>query len=206
MLRHQPGLPHSLGGVIVLAGGKSSRLGGLHKPALPLAGQSLLGHLLTALDGLPTIIVGLSDGISDEQIARVTLAREDPPGGGPVAAIAAGARHLAPDTELVAIVAADMPFLTRGHFDRLVGVLGDHDVAVPVARDRQQWLASVWKVAALRRALIVIGDPLNQSVRNLAALLDVRFLGITDADELRQLLDIDTPDDLNNARRMSDDG
>ena len=115
-------------------------------------------------------------------------------------------RHLGPDAAVVAVVAADMPFLTRAHFDRLADVLGDHEVAVPVARGRQQWLASVWNVAALRRALIVIGDPTGQSVRTLAALLDVRFLGVTNADELRQLFDIDTPDDLNNARRMSDDG
>lgn len=190
----------------MLAGGRSSRLGGVHKPALPLADQSLLGHLLTALEGLPTVIVGLPDGISAEQLARVTVTREEPPGGGPVAALAAGVHHLAPDAELVAVAAADMPFLTRAHFDRLIDVLGDHEVAVPVARDRQQWLASVWNVASLRRALIVIGDPVNQSVRNLAALLDVRFLGVTDTEEQHQLFDIDTPDDLNNARRMSDDG
>lgn len=178
----------------------------MHKPALPLAGQSLLGHLLTALDGLPTVVVGLPDGISDEQLSRVTVTREEPPGGGPVAALAAGVPHLAPDATLVAVVASDMPFLTRSHFDRLVDVLGDHEVAVPVSGDRQQWLASVWTVAALRRALIIIGDPVNQSVRNLAALLDVRFLRVTDAKQIHQLFDIDTPEDLNNARRMSEDG
>lgn len=190
----------------MLAGGRSSRLGGTHKPALPVADRSLLEHVLLAFTGVPTVVVGRAEGIPDHLRAVTTVVRESPPGGGPVAAVAEGIRHIAADTVLVAIAAGDMPFLTQKHFLRLINELHDHDVVVPVARAREQWLASVWSITPLRRALDALGDPSNQSVHKLAAALDVRLLEISDDDGVHQLFDIDTPDDLHTARRMSDDG
>lgn len=206
MARHRSDPPPVLDGAIVLAGGRGTRLGGTHKPAIPLAGRPLVGRLLDVFDDIATVVVGLPDGVPDELRSRITVTREHPPGGGPVAALAEGVRCFGPKTALVAVAAADMPFLTRGHFDRLVDSLGEHDAAVPTTDGRCQWLASVWRLDGLRRALGAIGDPANQAVRTLAAPLDVQFAPMTRPDELRELFDIDTPNDLDEARRMTNDG
>ncbi|MGC4769808.1 molybdenum cofactor guanylyltransferase [Micromonospora sp. DT44] len=95
---------------VVLAGGAARRMGGVDKPALPVGGRSMRDRVLAAVgDAAPRVLVGPADGVPDD--VRVT--REDPPGGGPVAATAAGLALLDRDTTLVALLAADLPLLTR---------------------------------------------------------------------------------------------
>ncbi|WP_377640805.1 molybdenum cofactor guanylyltransferase [Oryzobacter terrae] len=88
---------------VVLAGGTSRRFGS-DKLAAPLRGSTVLDE---ALDGLPAdwpvVVVGA------ERATRRTVVwtREDPPGGGPLAAVAAGLALVG--THLVAVLAGDMP-------------------------------------------------------------------------------------------------
>ncbi|MGH3739543.1 MAG: molybdenum cofactor guanylyltransferase, partial [Micromonosporaceae bacterium] len=80
---------------IVLAGGAARRLGGADKPGLAVAGRSLLSRVLDAVaDAYPRIVVGPPRQLPGD----VILTREQPPGGGPVAALAAGLAAL--DTAL----------------------------------------------------------------------------------------------------------
>ncbi|APU14361.1 MULTISPECIES: NTP transferase domain-containing protein [Actinoalloteichus] len=77
---------------VVLAGGGGRRLGGVHKPALTAGGRTLLDRVLHALRGVrPVVVVGPT--ISTE--VEVHWTREEPPLGGPVAALAAGLDRLA---------------------------------------------------------------------------------------------------------------
>ncbi|WP_433536262.1 molybdenum cofactor guanylyltransferase [Micromonospora sp. CA-249363] len=95
---------------VVLAGGAARRMGGVDKAALPIGGRSMRDRVLAAVgDAAPRVLVGPGDGVPD----GVRVTREDPPGGGPVAAMAAGLALLDPDTTLVALLAADLPLLTR---------------------------------------------------------------------------------------------
>ena len=89
--------------VVVLAGGTSRRFGS-DKLAAPLRGSTVLDTVLASLpSGWPVVAVGPSR----ETRCEVTWTREDPPGGGPLAGVSAGVA-LVP-TELVAVVAGDMP-------------------------------------------------------------------------------------------------
>ncbi|WP_422737499.1 molybdenum cofactor guanylyltransferase [Micromonospora sp. WMMD729] len=162
---------------VVLAGGAARRMGGVDKPALPVGGRSMRDRVLAAVgDAAPRVLVGPGDGLPDD--VRVT--REDPPGGGPVAATAAGSALLDPDTTVVALLAADLPLLTRAAIGDLLthlaaaespalaapadGPSGPRAGAVrapePVdgvcfvdADGRRQSLCGVWRVDALRTAL-----------------------------------------------------
>lgn len=74
---------------IVLAGGKARRLGGASKPDLIVGDDTLLDLALAACEvahAAPVVVVG------PDSLARdgVLITREDPPGGGPAAGIAAG--------------------------------------------------------------------------------------------------------------------
>ncbi|MEV0153485.1 NTP transferase domain-containing protein [Micromonospora sp. NPDC050686] len=95
---------------VVLAGGAARRMGGVDKPARPVGGRPMRDRVLDAVvDAVPRILVGPPGPVPPD--VRVT--REEPPGGGPVAALAAGLALLPPTTATVALLAADLPLLTR---------------------------------------------------------------------------------------------
>ncbi|MGW3786197.1 molybdenum cofactor guanylyltransferase [Micromonospora chokoriensis] len=140
---------------VVLAGGAARRMGGVDKPALPVGGRPMRDRVLAAVaDATPRVLVGPVDAVPN----GVRVAREDPPGGGPVAAAAAGLAVLDPDTTLVALLAADLPLLTRSAIgellDQLTRVEPQPDGACFVDGDgRRQSLCGVWRVPALRAGL-----------------------------------------------------
>ena len=78
---------------VVLAGGAASRMGGADKPALPVGGRPMRDRVLAAVAAAaPRVLVGPS--VLAPPDVRVT--REEPPGGGPVAAVSAGLALLRP--------------------------------------------------------------------------------------------------------------
>jgi len=90
--------------VVVLAGGTSRRFGS-DKLAAPLGGSTVLDTVLGSLPPeWPVVVVG-----PPRECRRlVTWTREDPPGGGPLAGVAAGVDAVT--TDLAAVVAGDMPY------------------------------------------------------------------------------------------------
>ncbi|MGD8199244.1 NTP transferase domain-containing protein [Ornithinimicrobium sp. W1679] len=92
--------------LLVLAGGRGSRLGGRDKGALVVEGRPLLDRVLSAAPVLGGRVVVVGRGPVPEGVLR-TL--EDPPDGGPVAGIAAGLAALGTGSDWVAVVAVDQP-------------------------------------------------------------------------------------------------
>ncbi|MEU4771004.1 NTP transferase domain-containing protein [Micromonospora sp. NPDC023644] len=137
---------------VVLAGGAARRMGGVDKPARTVGGRPMRDRVLTAVaDAAPRILVGPPGPVP----AGVRVTREEPVGGGPVAAAAAGLALLDPGTPVVALLAADLPLLTRAAVGGLLDQLdAGHDGACYVDGDgRRQTLCGVWRVAPLRAAL-----------------------------------------------------
>ncbi|WP_326619737.1 molybdenum cofactor guanylyltransferase [Streptomyces decoyicus] len=100
---------------IVLAGGAARRLGGADKPSLSVGGRPLLDRVLAACpDAAITVVVGPRRPAT----RAVVHALEDPPGGGPLAALDAGLRHTTAPTVLV--LSADLPFLTAATVQSLL--------------------------------------------------------------------------------------
>jgi len=103
---------------VVLAGGAARRLGGEDKPGVRVGGRTLLDRVLAACaDATRTVVVA-----DPRSTARpVEWAREDPPGGGPLAALDAGLRHTA--APYVLVLSADLPFLEEKTVRRLLETL-----------------------------------------------------------------------------------
>ncbi|MEU3988271.1 molybdenum cofactor guanylyltransferase [Streptomyces platensis] len=148
--------------LVVLAGGAARRLGGADKPALSVGGRPLLDRVLAACpDAATTVVVGPARPTD----RAVVHALEDPPGGGPLAALDAGLRHTTTPTVLV--FSADLPFLTaatvRGLLaaaTRTTDAAGPGGSAAPrdgaMLRDasgRDQPLVAAYRAEPLRRAL-----------------------------------------------------
>ena len=174
---------------------------GSHKPVLDVGGRPLVARVLDAAGDLPALVVGPGQGVPE----GVRVVMERVPGGGPVAGLAAAVEALTADPRAplpyaVAVLAADLPFVTSDHVDRLLAALhgpGEADLAVTVDRDgRPNWLCAAWRLTALRARLDDLGDAYGSSMRRLAD--GIRTQSVDDPAELA--LDVDTPDDLARAR------
>jgi molybdopterin-guanine dinucleotide biosynthesis protein A len=176
---------------VVLCGGAARRFGADKTRAL-LGDSSLLERVVGGLPAAwPVLCVGPERPLGRD----VQWVREDPPGGGPVAALAAALPLVT--TPLVVVLGGDMPY-AAGPAPGLVARLGaDHDADAVAARDgdgRTQPLLAAYRVLALRDALpeAPAGTPLMR-------LLDALRVEVVDA-RWPLTLDVDTPADLEEAR------
>lgn len=216
----RPGVAYS---AIILAGGAGRRLGGPDKPTLVVGGRRLMDAVLDAVTDADRRIVVGPDSLwsAGRPAAGVERVLEAPPGGGPVAGLAAGLAQLidppagergeASDlkrypVDLVAVLAADLPFLTGGAVGRLRDALltdSTVDGAVYVDGDRRrQTLCGMWRVGPLHAAL----DRLAPAGHAGARMRDL-LAGLRTADVRHQeagpppWYDCDEPDDLIKARK-----
>ena len=142
---------------VVLAGGEARRLGGVDKPALSVGGISLLDRVLGACvaAGAQSLTVVGPERTTDFD---VVWTRESPVGGGPVPAVAAGLA--AGSSPLVAVLAADLPFLDADALRALLDGLQRSEVdaetdanAYVDAHGHIQPLVAVYRRRALAAAL-----------------------------------------------------
>jgi molybdenum cofactor guanylyltransferase len=180
---------------LVLAGGRAKRLGGRPKPQLEVGGRSMLATVLAAATGASArVVVGPPQPVPP----GVVVVREEPPGGGPVAALRAGLALVG--TEVVAVLAADLPFLTAGVIDELRARLTGDGVLVVDDTGQDQLLLGAWRTAALRAA-VAAAPPGPTSMRRVLAPLAVRRLRpAVPEGQPPPWTDCDTPADLDRAR------
>jgi molybdenum cofactor guanylyltransferase len=183
---------------VVLAGGRAARLGGQPKPQLDVGGRSMLATVLAALDGAaPRVVVGPRQPVP----ADVLLVREDPPGGGPVPALAAGLAAVG-DAGVVAVLAADLPFVTAELVTGLRERLTGDGVLVVDDAGRDQLLLGVWRTEVLRAATTDARP--HAPLRGVLAPLAVRrYHPVVTADRPAPWTDCDTPAELARARAQS---
>ena len=179
---------------VVLAGGKAARLGGQAKPQLDVGGRTILAAVLAAVpDARLRVVVGPPQPVPP----GVRVLREQPPGGGPVAAVAAGLQAV--DTEVVVVLAGDLPFVTAHLVGQLRERLTGDGVLVVDDTGRDQYLLGAWRAAILRGAVTAASGP--TSLRRVLAPLAVRRLRPQVAPgQPPPWLDCDTPADLDRAR------
>jgi molybdopterin-guanine dinucleotide biosynthesis protein A len=188
---------------LILAGGRSSRLGGVPKQHLVFNGATLLERSLAAASGARrVVVVGPDPGPLPE---GVLSCREEPEFAGPAAAIAAGLDVLADKgggSAYTLVLACDMP-LVRDAVRILSLALAS--AAEPPgallasaddgsAEGRIQPLAGFYSTRVLTKSvqdLAAKGDLINGSVRALLASLDVQLVMVPAA----FTADVDTWDD-----------
>ncbi|MFB9349289.1 NTP transferase domain-containing protein [Streptomyces heliomycini] len=191
------GDPGSVYDAVVLAGGAARRLGGSDKPGVRVGGRSLLDRVLTACADARTTVV-----VADPRptVRPVVWAREEPPGGGPLAALAAGLRHTTADQ--VVVLSADLPFLghrtVRGLLTPLRHGAAD-GVLLTDSDGRDQPLVAAYRTGSLRRGLAALtgrhGELTGLPLRRLTGSLDLTRISDPVAS-----FDCDTWDDIATAR------
>jgi len=195
-----PGQPPPLDAV-VLAGGRSTRLGGQDKATLLLHGARLVDRAVAAARAAGArrcVVVGprwLEPG--------VMVVQERPPFGGPVAGLAAGLAGLGPSAQrstAVLVLACDLaePVAAVSALTAVwasgVAEAGAHLVD---ESGRPQWLTGIYLRSALDAAFAELGEPAGRSARQLLSGLALREVGAPAS----TTADIDTWEDLSIARR-----
>jgi molybdenum cofactor guanylyltransferase len=188
----------SVSRIVVLAGGGSRRLG-RDKLAVPLGGRPVLDHLLSGLVAVAAPVVAV--GARRPTLVPVSWAREEPPGGGPVAGLAAG---LAPVTglddvradDLICLLAGDLPFAGPVVPALLTVLAGEPGLDGTVATDeagRDQPLLGVYRAGPL---LAAAGpEAAGRSMRSVSAHLRLGRVRCP----ARATLDVDTEQDVTRA-------
>lgn len=176
--------------VVVLAGGSSRRFGS-DKLAALLDGRAVLDHCLSGVpSGWDLVVVGPPRAVP----VTARFVRESPPGGGPLAGVAAGLALVT--TDVVCLAPGDTP-LAGEVLPRLVDALtSDPTVAGAVHVDgggRANPLLAAYRTEALRHAL-----PADAHGLPARTLLSIPHHEVRLPFEVR---DVDTPDDLEPVRR-----
>ena len=182
---------------IVLAGGEGSRMGGVLKPLLHVKGEPILARVLRAVADADQIVVVGPEELRAATAPRARLTRENPPGGGPVDR---AGRRLRPvrRADEIAVVAADLPFLTT----QALAALRQHPGGTAVYVDdegRWQSMVSLWRAPVLSRALLPVPPrSMKDLLRGTGDVTEVRWTGSGPP----PWFDCDTQEDLTLAERL----
>jgi molybdopterin-guanine dinucleotide biosynthesis protein A len=170
---------------VLLTGGASSRMG-RDKATILVDGEALARRTARVLTKVCDPVIEVGDGVTD-----LRSVCEAPRGGGPLAALLAGADALATDRPIV-LVACDLPFIDV----KVLRLVADHEGAgsvLPVVGARNQYACSRWSVAAIEAAR----EAFARGERAMRVMLDAGDVSLLPADQhARALADVDTPEDL----------
>jgi molybdopterin-guanine dinucleotide biosynthesis protein A len=120
-----------IAGGIVLCGGKSTRMG-VSKATLPFGSETMLQRVVRLLGTVvsPIIVVAARDQQLPPLPDDVTLTRDERDQRGPLEGLRAGLKALPTAVDIAYVTSCDVPLLVPGFVDRMITLLGDHDIAV----------------------------------------------------------------------------
>jgi molybdopterin-guanine dinucleotide biosynthesis protein A len=195
---------------VLLAGGRSRRLGGGDKCLRSLGGRPIIAHVIERAQGQVADLILNANGDAD-RFARFPIAVVPDIIGdfaGPLAGVLTGlewAREHAAGAEWVASFATDAPFLPRDLVARLFAAIGEDgaEIACATSAGRVHPVFAVWPVRladALRSA--IADEGLRKIDLWTARFRTARVEFATDP--VDPFFNVNTPDDLAEAERLAD--
>ena len=167
---------------------------GFDKASIPIGGVPCAARVAKVLRAVVAHAVEVGPGTSG-----LPAVREEPPGGGPLVAVCAGARVLeeSGSTGPALVVACDLPLVTESVLRTLADWPGSRSV-VPMIGGRPQPLCARWSAPDLEAAADLVGA----GMRSMQSLLDRQDVELVTEDrwpggvDRRAFTDVDTPADL----------
>lgn len=193
---------------LILAGGKSSRMGGHHKGSLTYKDETFTKILVRELKKeVQTVWLSYGREIK-EYMNGCRIVRDIYNNSGPIGGIHAGLKVCGSDILLVA--ACDMPFLKIDLYyylyealsreemgDCFIALAARYDGCVPVIDDRVHPLAAIYRKSAVKVLEEQIRDK-NYCLRDALRKLDILYLDVTGESRfIRMLQNINTVQEYN---------
>ncbi len=169
-------------GSIILAGGKSDRMG-KPKASLPFGDNTLLGRTVDTLLSCtyPVVVVARDARQVEEELPPIPVEAdiihdaEEHQGCGPLAGLLAGLGRVGGRCTAAFLTGCDVPFLTPAAVEWLAEQLGDHDLVIPEVSGVLQPLTAIYctSIEPAVRKLLATDD---RSLHGLARSTNARLL------------------------------
>jgi molybdopterin-guanine dinucleotide biosynthesis protein A len=190
---------------VILAGGKSRRMGGSPKALLPFGGRPLIEHIAETLRSVLSDCLVVTNTPELYPSLGLPMVGDVFPEGGSLGGIYSGLRAVPGDAALC--VACDMPFLSAPLMVELAGRAGEADVVVPEAGGQLQTLHAIYG----KTCLPSMERRLRAGQLRIAGVFDdVRVVRVPadvvarHADPELAFMNLNTPEDLAHARALWD--
>ena len=194
-------------GAIVLAGGRSSRMG-QPKAALDFGGVPLLMRVVSELkrrfDEIVIVAAPASEGFPRIEIHGLKIVHDETAFAGPLEALRRGLNAL--DREVAFACSCDLPLLNADVAARLVAMLDDFDAVIPEVGGKLQPLHAVYRKRGARaiEALVARGE------KRLSEIVDAINAKRIGESELRKIdpepwsfFNVNTPEDYHKALQLA---
>jgi molybdenum cofactor cytidylyltransferase len=184
--------------LILLAAGRSTRFGDADKLAQPFLHKPVAFHVVTALESMPFLVrIAVIDGTKLDFAARGfdVIVNEDPAAGMSRSVKLGLARAREAGAHGVVIALADMPRITAAHVYRLLDTATDDDAVVASSDGVKPCPPAVFGKGRFAFLESLEGD---------AGARDLVRAGRHVVTAPAELIDIDTPDDLERLRAIAE--
>lgn len=171
---------------LILAGGKSSRMGGSHKGNLMYREETFAQHLVNEVRKVAdNVWISYGKDIHEEYTG-CEIVTDEFAECGPIGGIHAGLKSVG--SEQMIVVACDMPLMQATFFEEMQTYLTDGvDGVVPVVDERIHPLAAIYK----KRILPVVEEQIlggDYRLRDVLDKLNIRYVDVSENDKLVNML------------------
>lgn len=183
----------------MLCGGKSTRMG-VPKATLPFGSETMLQRVVRLLSTVvsPIVVVAARDQELPILPPEVIVTRDERDAKGPLEGIRAGLSALPSSIDAGYITSCDVPLLMPAFVERMIALIGDHDVVVMEIGGFAHPLSAIYRRSTLPQAESLLAADRLRPVFLFDAVRTRRVTphDMRDVDpELRTLRNLNTPED-----------
>ncbi|MGL4569934.1 MAG: molybdenum cofactor guanylyltransferase [Clostridium sp.] len=170
--------------VIILSGGKNTRMNGRTKAFLNINGERFIDNILKVVSDYEEKIISCNVLNKYTEFKGVKLIRDQFKEIGPIGGIFSSLKECNYNEAL--IVASDMPFLKKEVLNFLGNYTFKEDALVPIVNGKVQPLCSIYKkrILATIEEMIVLKD---YKLMNLLYKIDVKYIRIEDGENFMNI-------------------
>ncbi len=189
---------------IVLAGGKSLRMGGLNKALLEVGGRSIIERTISVLDRIFRNVIIVTNSPEEYRFIGKPMFGDLKPGKGSLGGLYTGLHFCA--SQFGFLIGCDMPFLDESVIRYMVSLLGNQDVVAPLIHGLFEPLHAIYSRRCLPHIEQLL-DAEDLKIINLFPAVDV--VAVPEEDlarfdpDLRCLVNLNSPEDLEKAQRLA---
>lgn len=204
MTEHDPNTKEPSASIcgVILAGGKSRRMGGTNKALMEVGGRRLVERGLDVLRRVVRDVIVITNSPQEFAFLGLPMFRDLIPGYGSLGGLFTGLKTCGHSYGL--FVACDMPFLNEGVLGHMVGLVGGgHDIIVPRIRGELEPLHAIYAATCLPYVELLLEE------RDLKIVDLYPHVNVLEVPEealrrfdptFRFVVNVNTPDDLEKAR------
>jgi molybdopterin-guanine dinucleotide biosynthesis protein A len=176
---------------LILAGGKSSRMG-MAKISLVINDKSLLAIAVESLDDCDSIIVAMKEYETPPDVSNIQKIGDDVNFSGPRAALyPATKKAIVENYDFLQLNPCDTPLVKKGMFQLLLNASSVVDCVVPVSGNQMHPLHALVRPLPFLSALNQVKGGIHHVIKSMNHIT-------IEVDE-KMMLNINTPSDLENA-------